>query len=169
MTPATAGPTTRAVDHRRIERDGVHQILATDHVDEERLPRGNIEGVDDSEERGEGEDVPDTHVAGERQQGQRECEQHGGDLRRDDDAVAMQAIRQRPTERGEEEHGDVPDEGDQPQQRRGARQAIDQPRLSDRLHPRAGQRDHLTRQKQPVVPVLEGARQARHVFGGMPS
>ena len=50
----------RGVDHRRVERDRVRQVLAPlHHLDHERLARRHVEGVDQSLHQRERDDVPD--------------------------------------------------------------------------------------------------------------
>ena len=57
----------RSIEHRGIQRDGVHQVLFADHVDEERLTSGNIESVHHSEQSCEHEDVPNLHAPAQRE------------------------------------------------------------------------------------------------------
>ena len=57
----------RAVEHRRVERDGVDEIFAPHHLDQKGLARRNVECVDHAEQRGQHEDVPDLHAAGQRE------------------------------------------------------------------------------------------------------
>ena len=47
------------VERRAVERDGVLQVVAADHLDDERLARGCIDGSADAEQQREQEDVPD--------------------------------------------------------------------------------------------------------------
>ena len=49
----------RAVQHRGVQRDRVDDVVAVDHLDEERLPRRDVERVGDAEQRRQHEDVPD--------------------------------------------------------------------------------------------------------------
>ena len=44
VRPAMAGPTMRvALKTRAVERDGVGDVLAADHLDHERLADGHVE------------------------------------------------------------------------------------------------------------------------------
>src|ERR1022692_1161093 len=54
--------------------------------------RGDIEGVHHSQQRRQNEDMPDLHDAGERQDRQDECQQHGGDLGADHHALAAETV-----------------------------------------------------------------------------
>ena len=74
-----------AVEHRGVQGDGVDQILPADHVHDKRLPRRDVEGVDDSQKSGEYEDVPHLDVARECQGRQDEGQEHGRRLRGDQD------------------------------------------------------------------------------------
>src|SRR2546430_10969657 len=47
----------RGVEHRGVEGDGVDEVAASDHFLEEGLARGDVEGVDDSEECGEDKEI----------------------------------------------------------------------------------------------------------------
>src|SRR5262249_41664846 len=60
-------------------------------------------------------------------------------------------------QRGEEQDGDLAGEPDHPEQERRAGEAVDEPRLGDRLHPGTGQGDDLAAEEELVVPVAERA------------
>ena len=79
----------RTVEHRGIQGDGVHQIFFADHVNEEGLASGNIEGVDDSEQGREHKDVPDLDASGQRKDSQNAGENHGGGLSGDDEPLRL--------------------------------------------------------------------------------
>ena len=66
--PAIAGPTMRdALNIDELSAIAFIRSFAADHIDDEGLPRRNVERVHDAEQRGEREDVPDLHRAGEGQ------------------------------------------------------------------------------------------------------
>ena len=140
-----------AVDHGRVERDGVRQIAALDELDDERLAGGDVEGVGDAEQRRKREDVPDADDAAKRECGEPERQHHHRALRRDENAAPVQPIGQDTAKRGEQEHRNLAREADEPEQQRRSRQAIDEPGLRDHLHPRADERDELPGDEEPVV------------------
>src|ERR1035441_193346 len=61
---------TGGVEHRRIERDGIDQIGAADHLLEKRLAGRNVKRVDHAQRRRKYKDVPDLYMAGERERGE---------------------------------------------------------------------------------------------------
>ena len=67
-----------AVGHRRVDGDGVTQIVAVHtiavsyHLDKERLPSGHVEGVDHALQGGESDDLPKSNDMGQRERGQRQ-------------------------------------------------------------------------------------------------
>ena len=102
-TPALADPRdqhtgdgradhARAVEHGGVQRDRVHQVFAADHVDQKRLSRGNIKGVDDAQQRREHDDLPHTHDVRERKNRQNERENHRRGLGRDHHAMAVPTV-----------------------------------------------------------------------------
>src|SRR5579862_4582881 len=77
----------------------------------------------------------------------------------------MTAVRGGAAEGGEEKHGDLSRERDEAEKGGGLRQPIDEPRLSDLLHPRAGERDELTAEEELVVAVTKRAGEVCHSVG----
>src|SRR5260221_364998 len=77
-------------------------------------------------------------------------------------AAAWAAAGDEAADGGEEEDGRERRERGDAEERGRAGQPEDQPRLGDRLHPRAGQRDQLAGEKELVVPVPEGPGEVRH-------
>ena len=146
-----------AVEHRGIERDGVHQIFAHDHFDEQRLAGGNVEGVYDAEQSRQRHDFPDANDVQERERGQREGQNHRGYLRADDDFVAIPTIGGETAERSEKKNGNASDETDGAEQERGAGEAVYQPGFGDGLHPGADQGDHLAAEEQLEIAMAERA------------
>ena len=61
----------RGVEHRRVEGNGVDQVFLADHIHDERLARGNVEGVDYAEKSGEHEHVPDADGVSQGEERQR--------------------------------------------------------------------------------------------------
>ena len=148
----------RAVEHRGVEGDGVHQIVALDHLDDEGLPRRHVEGVDDAEERGQDDDVPLVDAPGQRERRQDERQDHRARLRDDDDAAAVDAVGHVAAERRDEEDRDLPGEADRAEEERGVGEAVDQPRLRHRLHPRADEGNELAAEEETEVPDPQGLK-----------
>jgi hypothetical protein len=107
-----------AVDQRRVQRDRVHQVGLADHIDQERLPRRDIERVDDPHQCRQGEDLPHLDLAGERQRGQHERQRHRSGLRGDDDPMPVPDVGQGTAERGQQEHGELARKTDKTEQDR---------------------------------------------------
>ena len=64
---------TRAIHHGRIEGDGVAQIPpAFHHLDEERLPRRHVEGVDQSLKNAQADNLGNGDASGKSQTGEHE-------------------------------------------------------------------------------------------------
>ena len=89
------------------------------------------------------------------QRGQREGLQHRHGLRRDEQPVAVPPIDVDAGERADEERGELPREADDAEEEGRSGQAIDEPARRRRGDPRAGQRDDLSAEEQPVVPIAE--------------
>jgi hypothetical protein len=151
----------RAIEHRRVERDGIDEIVAADHVRDERLACRDIERVHHAEKRGNRKHVRHLDAPGEREAGERAGEQHRGRLRCDENRVTSSRVCNRPADRREQEHRNLPGKADQTQERRRAREPIHKPRLGNRLHPRARQRDELPAEEESIVAVTQGAKRIR--------
>ncbi len=80
---------------------------------------------------------------------------------RDHDPMPIGAVRHHAADRRNQKHRNLAGEPDRPQQQRRSRQAIHQPRLGDRLHPGADQRDQLAGKEQLKV-AMPKARTASH-------
>jgi hypothetical protein len=104
----------RAVEHGRVQRYGVHQILLADHVNEKGLAAWDVEGVDDAEQRGENEDVPDLNDSGERQSAQNKGENHRSGLGSDDDLLAVFPVGDDAPQRSHQENRELARESDRP-------------------------------------------------------
>src|SRR5205807_6448408 len=65
-----------AIYHRRIERDGTHQIVFGYQLGDEGLTHREVECVNDSEQCGDGEDVPNLNASGQCETGQNVTKQH---------------------------------------------------------------------------------------------
>ena len=89
----------RPVEHRGIERDGIHQVFLAHHVDQKRLPAGNIERIHHSQERSENENLRHCNSIRQGQRRQHKRQQHRRDLRPDDDMLAVATIGDDATQR----------------------------------------------------------------------
>ncbi|MFN8629172.1 MAG: hypothetical protein U0838_02285 [Chloroflexota bacterium] len=148
----------RAVEHRRVEGHRVLDVVAAHHLDAERLTGGHVDRVRHAQEQRKREDVPHLHDAGLRERKQDEREHHLGELRRDEGLPLGQRVGHDPAEQAEDHHRQELRGRQQPEHERVARELEHQPRLGDRLHPRAHERDALAAEEEPVVPMGEGAR-----------
>ncbi len=126
-TPAFANPRhqqacdgranyARAIEHGRIQRDRVHQVLAADHVDQKRLPRRNVECIHRAKQGRQYDDFPDAHDVRERENCEDERKNHRRNLRADDDAMAIPAVGGHAADGGEQKYGDLPSEANRSQE-----------------------------------------------------
>ena len=147
----------RRIEHRRVQGDGIAQIaLVLDQRDDERLPAGHVERVDDALEDADDDQPANRNGAGKGQPGKHERDDHRRGLRADQQPVAVPAVDEDSRERGEEERRELRGEADDPQQQRRAGQPIDKPARGRGGDPRPGQRHDLAAEEQPVVAVPEG-------------
>ncbi len=151
----------RAVEHGRVQGDGIHQVFAADHVDEECLPRGNVERIDHTESGGQHHDLPHLDAMGEGERRENRRQNHRRDLRADDHAPAIMTVGHDATDWRHDEHGDLAGEAYRAQQQRRIGHAIDQPRLRNGLHPGADQRDQLAGKEQLEVAMTKCAHRQR--------
>ena len=151
--PQNAG----AVEHGGIQRDGIDQVFRHHHFDDERLARRNIKRIHHAQQRRQQHDFPHLDVSEQGQRRKDEGEQHRGGLRGNHGAMPAVTVREQSPQGSEEEHRNLPREPHQPQQQRRLGEPIDQPRLRNRLHPGANQRDDLAAEEQPVIAVPQGA------------
>ena len=146
-----------AVEHGRIQGDGVHQVVLADHVHEERLAAGDVEGVHHAQQRREDENVPNLHGMSEGEGRQHKRQQHGCDLGSDDDVLAIAAVGDDAAEGSEEEYGNLAGETYPAQQQSRTGEAVDEPGLGHGLHPGAGEGNELSAEKELEVAMAEGA------------
>ena len=86
----------------------------------------------------------------------------------DDNVIAAAPVRHHAANRGQQENRDLPGKTHQPEQQRRARQPVNQPGLRHGLHPGADQGNNLAAEKQPVIPVAEGAEHRRNAALRLP-
>ena len=146
-----------AVEHGGIQRDGIDQVFRDHHFDDKRLARRDIKCIHHAQQRRQQHDFPNPDVSEQGQRRQDESEQHGGGLRGNDGAMPAVTVREQSPQWGEKQYRNLSREPYQPQQQRGFGEPIDKPRLRNRLHPGANQRDDLAAEEQPVIAVPQCA------------
>ena len=125
----------RAVEHGRVQSDGVHQIFFAHHIHQEGLPRRNVECIHHSEKRRQHEDVPYPDDACKRKHCKYQRQNHGRNLGPDHDPLAVEAIGDDAAQRRHQKDWNLAGESRRAQQQGRAGQAINQPCLCDALHP----------------------------------
>src|SRR5437588_2819258 len=111
------------------------------------------------------------NAADECQEGENSSENHGADLGRNHQALAIDAVGGDSSEGSKEEDGNLAGKANASQQQRRLRHAVDEPRLGNTLHPGAGQGDKLSAEEELEVAVTQGAEgcgpfwRRRCVFG----
>src|ERR1700720_1026442 len=100
--------------------------------------------------------MPDLNAAGQRKKGENSSENHGADLGRNYQALAICTVGGDPSKRGDEKDRNLAGKADASQQQGRFRHAVDEPRLRDTLHPGAGQRDKLSAEEKLKVAVTQG-------------
>ena len=155
-----------AVEHRRVERDGVADVLAPDELDRERLADRHVDGVGDPEQEGQHQDHPDLDDAGDDEHGEDRGEDHHRDLGRDQDPALGQGVRGDAGEQAEDHDRDELGGRDDAEPDRIVGQLEDEPRLGDLLHPGPDQRDRLAGEEQPVVAMAGRRSSPRSRRGG---
>ncbi len=148
----------RHVDVDGVQRHSVVQVLAADHLHDERLAGRVVERSDAPERKGAQVHHPELDGVGRGEDAERERDEAEGDLGNQKHPPLREAIGHQPAERGEQEHGKELQRDDETERRAAARQLEDQPSLGDGLHPGARQRDRLADHVEPVVPTaVKGA------------
>src|SRR6266702_4156600 len=154
------------VEHGRVERDRVHEILFADELHDERLAGGNVERIDDAEEHRQHHDLPRRDPAGPHEHGQRERFEHLQSLRPHDEATLVHAIHDDTRVQREQQHAQGAERLRQPDGERRVGDAEHQPAERDRLHPGPDERDALTEEEQPEVAVGKRSEPKRARGGG---
>ena len=148
----------RAIEHRRVESDGVHQVFLADHVDQEGLASGDVEGVDHAEQSGKDKDVRDLDAVGQGEPGEDSGEDHGSDLGGDDEALAIDAVGGDASKGSDEKDRNLAGEAYATEQQRGSREAVDEPCLGYGLHPGANEGDELSAEEELEISMAQGAQ-----------
>ncbi len=149
---------TSAVGHRGVDGDGIREVVAVvDHLDEEGLAGGHVEGVDEALERGEGDDLPKINDVSESERGHGERLDGGENLRPDEQLAAIKAFDPYAGERAEKKGEDLAGEADDAEKKRGVREAVNEPASGEARHPCADKRDALAEEVELEVAVTQRA------------
>ena len=142
---------TGAVEHGRVEGDGVADVLAPDKLDRERLANRHVDRIGGPEEKGQQHDHPDLDDVRDDERSQHEGKHHHHRLDGDEDAPLRQRVGSDPGE--EPEHHDRQElRGcDDAQPDRVAGELQDEPGLGDLLHPGPDERYKLSGEEEPSV------------------
>ena len=89
----------------------------------------------------------------ERQGSEHQGKDHGRGLSGDDNPLPIGPVGSNSSERREEKHRDLAGKPHRAQLQAGSGQFVDEPRLGDRLHPCAHQRNELSAEKQLEITV----------------
>ena len=148
----------RAVEEPGVERDGVLQLLRADHLERERLATRRVEDEHQPADGRQGVDDRERRQAGQRDDGERDRDEHRRPLGGDQQPPRVEAVDHDAGGEPEQEERDEPAERERADGEGRAGELDHEPRERDVLHPRAGERDDLAREEEPVVPVaVEGA------------
>jgi len=143
------------IEDRRVQGDGVHQVLLAHHLDLEGLPGGHVESVDHAGRKSGDHHHPVARVTCGTQHEQSERRHDERRLRDQEDGSLAIAIRDHAGERAaDEDRQELCCQGDADEQS-AVRELQRQPRQRDRLHPGADGRNDLAEQEQTVVAVTE--------------
>ena len=130
---------------------------ASHHLDDKRLSRRHIKGVNEALGEGQTGYVPDRDDSRQCEDGERARLQHREDLRDDEGPVPIPAIDQHTRERAQEERGHLAAKLTVPKKDGGTRQTVYQPPGSDAGHPGADEGYALATEEQPVIAGTQGA------------
>ena len=152
----------RGVEERRVQRDGVADVLApVHHVRDERVARRHLEGVEQPARQDERENYLIGNQIGEGQKSEGEGDAHTARLRAEDELAQVEPLDDRARERRKEENRQRGDEVHQPERAVRIREAEDEPAYRDAIHPQPRHRNHLGREEKPVVARVQRAQRLR--------
>ena len=129
----------RAVEDRAVERNGISDVVTTDHLDHERLAKRHVEGVHDAEQEGQHEHLPDLHGVRQHEQPEHQGEHGCAYLRPDQRGSLVDRVCEHAGEQAQHEHRRELGRRDNAQGQRIAGQLQHQPRLGHALHPGPGE------------------------------
>ena len=145
----------RPIEHRRVQRNGVHQVLFADHLHQERLPSGQVESIHHAQQSRQHKHMRDLDAMAQHQGRKHQREQHGRRLRGKDDAAAIVTVGNDSTDGREQKYRDLPRKPNRSQQQPRSGHPVNQPRLRHALHPRAGQRNQLSGKEELKIAVAQ--------------
>ena len=144
----------RPVEHHRVDGDGVGQILASHHLDDEGLPGWAVESVDHTHDRGQQHDLPHLHNPGERERSKDERQHHGRGLRDHEQVALVHPIDHHAAPRRDQQRRNRGGKPDNAQHQLRVGQLVDQPGLCHDLHPCPGHGDQLPGEIQSKIAML---------------
>ena len=154
MTKPRRSYHARGVEKRRIQRDGVADVLApVHHVRDERVARRHLEGVEQPARQDERKNYLIGNQIGESQKSEGEGDAHTARLRAEDELAPRERRKEENRQRGDEVH--------QPERAVRIREAEDEPAYRDAIHPQPRHRNHLGREEKPVVARVQRAQRLR--------
>ncbi len=152
----------RSVEEAGVQCHCVRQRARSDHLIGERLPSGRVEGEGDPAERREDIDDRERRGPGQRDHGERNGDDQRCSLRRHDELSRVHAVGDDAGSEAEDGERNEAAERECADCQGRSRELEHQPRERDVLHPRAGQRDELSVEEDPIVPMAaEAAERAR--------
>ncbi len=158
----------RRVEDRCVQGDRAGEVARSDHLDQERLPRRQVDGPDDAEREREDADQRDGRTVRHHQDAEGDGQEHRRRLRDHHQAVTADPVCQHAGERRHERDGKERGRRHRAERERRAREPEDEPALGDRLHPEPDQRDALTEHVAAEVGVPQ-RREAPHELWDDPS
>ena len=142
----------RSVCHRRVDRDGITEVVAIlDHLYQERLTSGHVEGIDQTLQSGERDNFPERDDMGqcERRQGERLDGSRG--LCPHQHLAAIETLHPDTRKWSQQKRNNLPCKANHAQQQRRMGQSIDQPACGQLGHPGADHGDALTEKEKLEV------------------
>jgi len=144
-----------AVEHGRIECNGVVQVRLAHHLHHERLPGRHVHGRDDAKQHGQPGHQPHRDMPGKRKAGQRQRLYQGRRLRDYQKGPFVPPVGQATAPESEQKHRNLADEADQAEIKTRSGQTVDQPGNGHGLHPGTDERDELSREKKSEIPMMK--------------
>jgi hypothetical protein len=135
------------------QRHGVREVVATDDLEHERVPRGRVQRERDPLDEAEGVELPHRDGARQGEHAERRRLQGEDGLQADHQPAEVDAVGERAAH--EREHGDREGlhERERADRERRAGQVEDEPVRGDLLHPRPDERDAVAGEVEAVVAV----------------
>src|SRR5947207_5430379 len=156
----------RRVEHGRVQRDRIHQVVPAHEFRDERLAAGNVERIDDPEEHRHHHHLPRRHPAGPHERRQRQRFEHLQRLGPHDEGALVHAVHDDTRVQCEQQHAQGAERLGQADGERRVGDLEHQPPERDRLHPGPDERDALTEEEEPEVAVGKRSEAKRARGGG---